>query len=444
MEYRQTMIRLVHTFMFFALLIVPLTADAKTTSYTLKQAVEYALAANPSIESKLLAIERAQMGVGAAQSAFWPTVSLVKNWSRLRNSGGAGSTEDYSNKAMSRGVRVSLSLFAGFAHLNNVQKALLSVDMEKSRHRQARLELIGNIQLQLLQLLKSREDMKTVQESKKRIGTQLKAAQAFVDVGMAPYLNVLQNEVELTKVNQQEIRVANSIRSAEVMLNKYLGYNTNDRIEYKGSLKDFSGVVGYTEEEAINTSMYSRPDLIMAQKSVAVALKQSHITAGGYLPKLNVSYDKMRSTKTYSDHQYSRNDYERSYWNIGLNFSWDVFDGGGTTFTFLGDRKTVSALRKDYEDAMNGARAEVIRSLLDIRAAKELITASRKGVEAASESYAMANKRYQTSTGTITELLDAQLRLTQAEEDYSLALTEFHGARSRFFYHIGKENIGLD
>lgn len=438
------MTRFTPFYIFLILLMLPLNANAKTRSYTLKEAVEYALVANPSIESKLLAIERAQTGVGVAQSAFWPTVSLVGSWNKLKNSGGAGTVEDFSNWSRSRGVRVSLSLFAGFAHLNNVQKSLLSVDVEKSRHRQARLELIGNIQLQFLHLLKAREDMKTVQDSKKRIDTQLKAARAFVDVGMAPYLNVLQNEVELTKVNQQEIRVANSIRTSEVLLNKYLGYDTNVRIEYKGDLKDFSGVVGYTEEEAIHTSMYSRPDLIMAQKSVAVALKQSQITAGGYLPKVNVSYDNMRFKKEYSDEQYSRNDYTRSYWNIGMNFSWDVFDGGGTTFSFIGDRKALASLRKDYEDAMNGARADVIRSLLDINAAKELITASRKGMEAASESYDMANKRYQTSTGTITELLDAQLRLTQAEEDYSLALTEFHSARSRFFYNIGRENIGLE
>lgn len=438
------MIRLVQTCLFLILITFPLSVSAKNTSYTLKQAVEHALTANPSIEAKLLAIEKAQMDVGATQSAFWPTVSLVSGWNRLKNSGGAGTSEDFSNKNRMRGVRVSLSLFAGFAHLNNVQKSLLSVDMEKARHRQARLELIGNIQLQFLQLLNSRENMKTVEDSRKRIETQLKAAQAFVNVGMAPYLNVLQNEVELTKVNQQKIRAVNSIRNAEVMLNKYLGYSANDRIEYKGNLKNFNGVIGYTEEEAIDTSMYSRPDLIMAQKTVAIALKQSHITAGNYLPKVNVSYDNMRSKKEYSDNVYSSNDYTRTYWNIGLNVSWDIFDGGGTTFTFLGDRKALSALRKDYEDAMNEARAAVIRSLLDIQTAKELITASRKGVEAASESYAIANKRYQTNTGTITELLDAQLRLTQAEEDYSLSLAEFHSARSKFFYNIGKENIGLD
>lgn len=424
------------------LLSFPVQANAKKISYTLKEAVGYALEANPSIEAKILAIERAQMDVGVAQSSFWPTASLTWNRNKLDNTGGVGSSEDYSNKSKNRGVRVSLSLFSGFVHLNSVQKSLLSVDMEEARHNQARLELIGNIQLQFLELLKARENMKTVRDSKKRISMQLKAAQAFVNVGMAPYLNVLQNEVELSKINQQEIRVANSIRNAEVMLNRYLGYDSNTYVNYNGSLKDFSGVIGFSEKEAIDVSMENRPDLVIAKKSIDIATKQSHITAGHYLPSVNVSYDNMHTDKVYTDGR--QNDYSRRYWNVGLNFSWDIFSGGHTTFSYLGDRKNIASLRKEYEDSIASARAGVIRSLLDIKAAKDLISASRKGVEAASESYSMANKRYNTNTGTITELLDAQLRLTQAEDDYSLALTEFHSARSRFFYNIGKENIGLD
>lgn len=429
---------------FLAAALLSLPAPARAETYTLKQAVERALKANPGVEAKLLTMERAKMGVGAAQSYFWPTVSLVAGQNRLKNSGGVGTSEDFSNRSYSQGVRVSLSLFAGFAHLSNVQKSLLSVDMEKARHRQAKLELIANVQLQFLQLLKSREDMKTVHDSKRRIAEQLKAARAFVDVGMAPYLNILQNDVEMSKANQQEIRVANEIRNAEAQLNRYLGYDPRTPVGYRGDLRDFSGVVGMTEEQALRTAERHRPDLIIAQKSVDVAVKDSHITAGRYLPSVNVSYDNLHFSKDYEDDALAAANYTRDYWNVGLNVSWDVFDGGNTTFSYLGDRKQIASLRKDYEDAMAAARTEVIRALLDIQAAKELISAARKGMDAAAESYAMANKRYMTNTGTITDLLDAQLKLTQAEADYSQALTEFHGARARFFFHIGRENIGLD
>jgi len=427
---------------FFVLLsVLPQQAQAEKRSFDIKSAVEHALTVNPTIESKLQAIEKAKMDVLTSYSAFLPRASLVWSWSKLENSGGVGTSEDFSNKSRTRGLRTQLSLFAGFAHLNSTGKAFLAVDMEEARHRQARLELIANTQLQFFELFKAREDMKTVQESKKRIEMQLNASKAFVKVGMAPYLNVLQNEVEMSKVNQQEIRVANEIRNAEVEINRYLGYGPEDTIEYVGSLKEAPFRISYTEEEALNVAMNSRPDLIIAQKSVAVALKQSHITAGRYLPAVNVTYDNMRTNKAYTDDDYRGSDYGRRYWTIGMNVSWDFFEGGQTSFAYLADRRAAASLRKDYEDAMAGARTSVIRTLLDIQTSRELITASRKGVEAAKESYAMANRRYQTNTGTITDLVDAQLNLTKAEQDHNLALTEYNSALAKFFYNIGVENI---
>ena len=179
----------------------------------------------------------------------------------------------------------------------------------------------------------------------------------------------------------------------------------------------------------------------MAQKSVAVAFKDVDIRLGEYLPRVDLTYDDMRFNKDYDEELYR--DYKRSYWAVGLNVSWEIFSGGGTTFAALGERKRAQSLQKDYEDALSGARTDVIRSLLDITAAKELIAASRKGMAAARESYAMANKRYLTHTGTITDLLDAQLKLTEAESDASRALTEYHSARAKFFYYIGRGNPGL-
>lgn len=427
-------------FLFF----FPLRAAAGTLEFDLKGAVQQALAANPGLEAKLLVLERAKLDVGVAQSYFWPTASVTWGKTRLWNSGGTGTSEDFSNKTLSKGLRISYAIFSGFAHLNNMHKALLTVDVERARHDFAKLELIANVQLQFLQLLRAREDMRTVMDSMKRIETQLKAAKAFVAVGMAPFLNVLQNEVELSTVKQREIRVANTIRNAEVMLNRYLGYEPEAKVAYKGDLRSFSGVVDYTEEEAVNVALSSRPDLEIANKSIAVAFKEANITAGRFLPSVSLNADNTNYKKFYTDEDYRGDDYSRRYWNVGVTVNWELFAGGGTTFAYLGNKKIAASLRKAYEDALAAARAEVIRSLLDINAARELITTSRKGLDAAAESYAMASKRYNTNTGTITELLDAQMRLTEAEANYSAALTEFQAARSRFYYNIGRENVGLE
>ena len=419
----------------------PPAQAAQAENFTLEQAVEYALRVNPGVESKQLLLEQARLNVGVAQSTFWPRVTLTSNSNQLNNSGQIGSTDDLSSTYWSQGMRVSLSIFNGFIHWNNLMKSQLTVESEQARHQQARLELGANVQMQFLALLESRVALKTAEESVQRITAQLEASKSFVDVGMAPYLNVLQNEVDLAKAQQQVIRIRNDIRNAEVQLNKYLNFPPDKPITYKGDLKNFSGVINYTEEQAIKTALFSRPDLIMAQKSVAMAFKDMNMTLGGYLPRADVTYDNMNYAKNYEDKRYK--DYTRSYWAVGLSISWEIFSGGSTTFAALGDRKRVEAMRKGYEDAMSSARTEVIRALLDIAAAKELITVSRKALETAKESYGMANKRYMTHIGTITDLLDAQLKLTSAEDDANKALAEYHKARAKFFYNIGRENPGL-
>lgn len=105
--------------------------------------------------------------------------------------------------------------------------------------RQAELELIVNVQIQFFLLLQSRRDLRYVHESIRRIRTQLEAAESFVDVGVAPYVNVLQNKVELAQAREQRILTENTIRTCEIQLNQYLGYAPNEKVTYAGALEEY-------------------------------------------------------------------------------------------------------------------------------------------------------------------------------------------------------------
>ena len=425
-------------------LFVLSTIDANAAQmFTLEQAVEHAVKANPGVESKILLLEQAKMNIGVAQSYFWPRISLVAANTRTKNYEPIPvySSDSLSQRTWTKGLQANLSLFSGFAHLSNLQKSLLSKDIASANQIQAELELGCNVQLQFLNLLKLRENLKSSEEAVVRINKQLSASEAFVKVGMAPYLNVLQNQVELSKAKQQVIKVKNDIRNSEVQLNKYLNFPPDAQIIYRGNLKDYARGISYTEEAAINTAIKCRPDLIIAQKSIEVAFKDMQISMSQYLPKIDLTYSNSQFSIDYDDPRYE--DYGRHYWSAGLQFSWEIFSGGATTFDTLSQRKKAQSLQKEYEDSVSSARTDIIRSVLDMKAADELIKATHVGLSAAKESYDMANKRYTTNTGTITELLDAQLRLTQAQNDESQALNDYHAARSKFFYYIGQKNPSL-
>ena len=436
------MLKVMHFIVLLFFLLLPISVNAEQV-FTMEQAVLHATKANPGVESKVLLLEQAKMNVGVAQSYFWPRVSLVAANSRTKNYEPIPvySSDSLSQRTWTKGMQASLSLFAGFAHLNNLEKSVLSKDIAAANQEQAELELACNVQLQFLNLLRLRENLKSSEEAVLRIQKQISASEAFVKVGMAPYLNVLQNQVELSKAQQQVIKVKNDIRNSEVQLNKYLNFSPNMQIIYKGNLKDYNRGVSYTEESAINAALKNRPDLKVAKKSIEVAFKDMNISMAQYLPKIDATYSNSQFSIDYDDSRYE--DYGRHYWSAGLQFSWEIFSGGATTFDTLAQRKKAQSLQKAYEDSASSARTDVIRSLLDMKAADELIKTTRIGLTAARESYDMANKRYMTKIGTITELLDAQLRLTQAENDESQALNDYHAARSKFFYYVGQKNPSL-
>jgi outer membrane protein TolC len=218
--------------------------------------------------------------------------------------------------------------------------------------------------------------MRHAYDSLKRLTKQLEAAKAFDKVGMAPHLNVLQNEVQLSKAEQDKIRIANQIRNYEVTLNRLLGFSSDEKIIYKGKLNSFGYGVPFSEVEAVKTAMIRRPDLIIANKSISAAVKDSHITAGHFLPKVDIVYDNMKMKRNYQEDFYT--DYTRSYWSVTLNFRWDIFEGGHTSFSYARDKKRIQSLQKEYENSMLAAKTDIVQVFMDMQTADELIQTAKK------------------------------------------------------------------
>lgn len=420
---------------------VPQHSYGAQPRYTITKAIDRALKANPTMEEKIQALESARMDIGVAQSYFWPRLSLVANKNRLKNSGGHGSVDEISNTSTSSGLRGTLSLFAGFSHLSNLQRSIIEKDIAAEELRQAELELVANVQIQFFMLLQARRDLRYVKASIKRINTQIEEAEAFVDVGMAPYANVLQNKVELSQAREALINTENAIRTAEIQLNHYLGYEQNQKIDYVGELEDYPRKIDFDEQKALAIANKNRPDIRIAQKSIEAARKTMHSTAGEALPQIDINTDVMTSSRDYLQGQ--QQDYDRHYWSVGVNFTWTFFEGGKTAFGVMRDKKRVNSLQAAYENTISAAKTDVLKAMMDIRSAQEVFTTVKEGLKSAEENYAMANDRYRTNTGTITELIDAQTKLTEAEVRMSKALADFQTARVRLFYNMGMKNTGL-
>jgi outer membrane protein TolC len=81
----------------------------------------------------------------------------------------------------------------------------------------------------------------------------------------------------------------------------------------------------------------------------------------------------------------------------------------------------------------------VRKAHMDLKAAKEMITAREEGVASAAEDLKLAEERYRVGAGTALELIDAQVNSTSAQSNHVRALYDYKLALAQLEKAVGKK-----
>ena len=117
-------------------------------------------------------------------------------------------------------------------------------------------------------------------------------------------------------------------------------------------------------------------------------------------------------------------------WDVGLVFSWPLFDGGVLARASASRAREVARqLEIDEVKQVLGARVQQVYVELD--AARLAIPALQQALESARANYAQAQARFRTGLATALELADAQALLAQAEVNSAVGRFRLATARAR-------------
>ena len=90
-----------------------------------------------------------------------------------------------------------------------------------------------------------------------------------------------------------------------------------------------------------------------------------------------------------------------------------------------------------YRDTVNAVNLDVRSNYLGLREAEKRISTTKLAVEQADEDYRIAQLRYMSGVGTNTDVLDAQVALTQAKTNYTKALYDYNTSKTALETSIG-------
>jgi len=420
-------------------LLPPFGAQAGQV-YSLQTAVETALERNFTIREAEEGHRSAQAETHSRRGAFGPVLGMRYGYDRRQHAVGSGGRAQ-DKELFTWRVYLSQNVFAGFVTLADFQQAALREDSAEQGVRMARLELIRIVQENFFIYLKARQNVLSARDALERLRSQLAASQAFYDVGASPRIDVLQAEVDVSAAESALLVAENAVNTQKARLNTLLLLPLDADVEYSDQL----GHIPFTRslEDCLGQAYRLRPDLIIAEKSVQIAANDITRAKSAFYPQVAAvgtwgttgnSVRAAGSPNTQPHH---------SEWTVGMVAEWQVFEWGRT----VNDVRRAGHEKNRVQAAADNLRQEVgfmvkVR-MLAMNEAAQRITVAQKGVEQAAEAYRMADARYRQQVGTMTEVLDAQAKLSQAETALAEARADYGIALSSLYVAIGEENPAL-
>ncbi|MDR1359457.1 MAG: TolC family protein [Deltaproteobacteria bacterium] len=423
------------------LLLFPAAALAAPEEYTLGRAVQTALERNFSVAAAQAGRQAAVSETNASRSVFGPVFKTAYGLERRQHDRSPmGQSQDRDLYAWS--VSLTQNVFSGFADLSALQRASLAEESAEAGISKARIDLANLVQEHFFAYLRAKLEVISARDSKERLLSQLASSKAFYNVGVSPRLDVLQAEVDVSTAESALLVAENALETEKLRLNTLLVLPRDADVEYVG---DFVFTPFTMSMDACLDRAYrSRPDLIIAEKAVEIAGKDARIIQSAFYPQINAQAIWSTAGDDWSVSGSPTRPARFNEWNIGLSAEWTFFEWGRTWFQAQQARHNQARIKAEADNLRQEIIFSVRERLLALREATLRIRVAKKAVEQATEAYRMADARYRSHVGTMTDVLDAQSKLSFAEASLAGAQADYSIALSRIFASMGLVNPTLE
>lgn len=421
-------------------------ADALATNATgarvlhLDEAVKTGLERRPSVLVARAQTEAASGRVEQARSGYLPQVTGTAIAMRAHGTssvrpttsavpttvGASGRTYN----VFSFGISASQLIWDFGQTINRTRAAGAQREAFESSERTARYEAALAIRQAFFQAHAQRALVAVGEESVANMERHLQQVRGFVEQGIRPEIDLAQARTDLANARVTLINAQNGYLTAKAQLNQAMGVvqGTDYDVADEG-LAPIDGEDG-PSEPLVEQALAARPELVSLQKQTkALELTVSAIR-GAYGPTLSGVGGVSEAGPSL--------DALGLNWNIGLNLTWPIFQGGLTHGAVREARANVSVAQAQLTQAELEVRLQIEQARLNLRSAKAAIEAAKDARDNARERLRLAEGRYESGVGSIIELDDAAVASLAAGAQLVQAQYNLSAARAGLLSALGK------
>lgn len=409
----------------------------ETVELNLQQAMERAFNTNPAITIAGYERDSARASYNAARSSCWITISGTHETNRggyddyhpvkYQITGAVGLSKEIGNSHSNK-LTASMPLYTGGKLSGSIKQAKAGYLISEQGLQKAYNDMRTTVTNGYFDMLQADNMQQLGRESVTRLADHLKNVEAQYEVGVVAKVDVLRSQVELANAKQSLIKAENAYQIAEANLNKIVGLPMDTQLK----LDDILVYAPYENDMqyCLDYAAKHRPELEQAKQQVEAAKGALRVAISGHMPQVAAV-----AQQKWSDNNWPGD--ENGNWGVGVTVNLNIFDSGVTVSKIHGAEADLAKAHETYRDTVDLVNLDVRSNYLNMREAEKRIDTTKLAVSQAEEDYRIAQLRYMNGVGTNTDVLDAQVALTDAKTNYLQAMYDYNTCKTNLETAIG-------
>jgi outer membrane protein TolC len=419
-------------------------------SFTLQKCIEVALTNNPDIAARRWEVMQTKAQKDSSLGARWPSIHATGGYNyyyfdaqRLIPARENGEPGVFSHNITSADLVLSMPIFTGGQITNKIKASELLWAASEHRLSRTREELIFNVTSVFNAILGQQHVIDSLQFSIDVLKQQVARIKDLISVQKGTKVDLLRTEVRLANLEQRLLQEKNTLMIQQRVLDNLMGLKEREKpILIEGQLILIP--LDINIEEILPSALSRREDYLAAKSEMEAQERRVEIARGSRWPTLSIkgSYGwryapSPSSTSIASDVRGMDNPH--AVGSIGLFVDIPLFEGGQIDARIREEVAKLEAQRERLRKLELQVRLEVETSVANINSIRQRIIATEKSVEQAKESLDIEREKYQLGKSTITDILDAQSALLEAQSVYYRALADHETAKAQLRLAIGEK-----
>jgi HAE1 family hydrophobic/amphiphilic exporter-1 len=284
-------------------------------------------------------------------------------------------------------------------------------------------------------LVTARSSLVVLERAIERAQSHVSDVRERLATGLVPPNELASAEAQASRQRMLAIEARNQRDVASADLARLIGESPLLPIEPLATLE--SPPAAAAQLEALMTAARADRDERQAlERRIDAADERRTAARAGALPALAIvgGFDYARPNPRI----FPRADRWDESWDVGVNVSWPLWDGGRAKAEAAEAAASADALRQRLQDFDATLAVELRQRTLEIESGRAAVAAADDAVRSAEEARRVVAERFAAGVVTHIEVLDAQLALLQAELDRTRALAGVRLSEARLARALGR------